>query len=349
MLEHLKVDNDTVQWIKEFLSNRTQRTVIDGILSESCNIISGVPQGSVLGPLLFLIPADDLLRLIKLNCHSLALYMFADDLKILGFDKFQLQKALSIVESWTEVWQLRIQSSKTEHIFFNKSTSENFTINGSNIAKTSEVNDLGLIIQNDLKWDSYITKIKLKARRISFLILKTFSSSSLDLYKNIFNTYIRPCVEYNTSIWGATSTYNIQSIESVQKYFTKAVSKRLNISFQSYKHRLEIWDMKTLEERRLITDVVLLYKILNGFIDIPPEEQFKKSDFYCKYNLRRHNHCLKTLSISKTNIKNNFFSNRIIQIWNKLPGELVESKSLRCFKSVLKDIDFNKYIDFKIQ
>ena len=351
VLQNFKIDVNTINWIKEYLNGRTQRTIVDGVLSESCKIKSGVPQGSVLGPLLFIIYIEDLLKTIKSQCPSIHVFGFADDVKLLGCNSIQLQKALKIVESWTEKWQLRLQPKKTEHITFNKRpdhVTTNFKINGTPIPKTNHVKDLGLIISSDLKWNTYVSQISLKANRLSHLIFKTFSSKNLNLYKNIFKTYIRPILEYNANIWTSTSISNIKIIENTQRKFTKIVSKKLNIKFDSYKHRLEIWNLETLEYRRLKLDLILLYKILNDLISINPDDNFHKSHFYQHHNLRRHNLCLKTHNIPKSNIRNNFFSVQIIQLWNQLPQDLVQSKSLIIFKTRLKQIDLSKYHKFSI-
>ena len=118
VLHHFKINPSIINWMKEYLTGRTQRTIIDGEYSNKCAIKSGASQGSVLGPLLFLLYVDDLIRRIKSKCRSLSVYAFADDIKLLGSNPVDIQKALGVVERWTEQWQLRIQPAKTEHISF---------------------------------------------------------------------------------------------------------------------------------------------------------------------------------------------------------------------------------------
>ena len=274
------------------------------------------------------------------------MFAFADDVKLLGSNPKDLQNALSVVENWTKQWQLPIQSKKIEHIVFSKKrdhVSNTFYINGVTIQKLQSVKDLGIIINDDLKWTNNVNLIAMKASRVSNLLLRTFKSKNLLLYRSLFTTYIRPSLEYNTSIWGSCSTTNNRSVEKIQKHFTKCICKRLNIKFNSYEDRLNIFNLESLNYRRVKLDLILIYKILNRHIDLNPEDFFQISNFYDNHNLRRHNHCLKSLTIPKTTLRNNFFSYRILKTWNKLPGKITQSESLQQFKSRLKDIDLHDY------
>ena len=349
VLRHFKINESLINWMREYLTGRTQRTVIDGEYSARCEIKSGVPQGSVLGPLLFVLYIDNLIKSIKSKCSSTSVFAFADDVKLLGSDPIDIQLALRVVEAWTEQWQLRIQPTKTEHISFTRTsdrTPPDFDINGVTIPKVDSVKDLGLILSNDLKWNRYVDKVKLKASRLSNLLLRTFKSPSLPLYIKVYKTYIRPSLEYNTPIWSSPSKANIKTIESVQKKFTKNVCKRLNLKFDSYTHRLNIFNIESLEYRRKKFDLVLVYKLLNGYIDVDSDHFFLKSTFYQTYNLRRHNQCLNPLKTAKNNIKNNFFAIRSLNIWNKLPNNLVKSESLKIFKKNLNEINLYDYCEF---
>ena len=119
----------------------------------------------------------------------------------------------------------------------------------------------------------------------------------------------------------------------------------LNIKFESYTDRLKLFNIESLEYRRMKFDLILVYKLLNGHIDIDSDDFFLKTTFYQTYNLRRHNQCLKSLKTAKNNTRNNFFALRTLNLWNKLPTKLVLSESLSTFKNHLSEINLHDYCE----
>ena len=351
VLKHFKLESNVVDWIKNYLSGRKQMTVVNNQLSEPEHIASGVPQGSVLGPLLFLLYIEDLITKLNITCKNTKVFAFADDLKLLSNDHADLQTALDLIGFWVERWQLLIQPAKSEHINFSRGQDNympncKFIINGNTINTVQKVKDLGLYISNDLKWNSYIEQTKYKADRLANILLRTFKTHDLKIYKTALKTYIRPIVEYNSSIWSPYHLTQIRLIESVQKAYTKRVCKKLNITFSSYNDRLSIMEIDSLEYRRLKCDLILLYKILNKTIHVDTNYIFFKSHIQGKYNLRRNSLNLQKPPLSKTAIRTNFFCNRVIKTWNKLPDSLVTSPTLSIFKARLNKTDLKTYYKF---
>ena len=142
-------------------------------------------------------------------------------------------------------------------------------------------------------------------------------------------TYVRPLLEYNTPVWSPYLHKNIHAIESVQKRYTKTICMRCNIPFTSYSDRLHKLNIQSLQYRRLEYDLILTYKICYGLIDINFDNFFK----YCSspYNL----------SVGKPKHKNvtNFFSHRVVSLWNRLPEYVVIAPSLSIFKNYLTKFD----------
>ena len=352
ILDHLKVNSKVITWITNYLSERSQRTVVDDCFSTSKPVNSGVPQGSVLGPLLFILFVEDLLQKISTSCTSTTVFGFADDIKLLGNNRNELQDALNIIGNWTKDWQQLIQPAKSEHITFNHnhnlSDQFKFNINGNNITKVHTVKDLGILISDNLKWTPYLNQIKSKASRLCCLILRSFKTNNLETYKTDYNTYIRPIMEYNTSIWTPHLKSEIKLIESVQQKFTKSVCKKLNLSFNNYSERLNIMGMESLECRRVRFDLILLYKMYNNLIDVNLDNFFQPGLVQNKYNLRRHKCTLVKPPIAKTATRYKFFTYRIINLWNKLPEEVVTSRSLNLFKFRLQQIDLMSMYEFAL-
>ena len=349
ILNHLKIDRTVIGWITKLLHKRTQRTMVNNFLSDSCEISSGVPQGSVLAPTIFSIIINDLLLEIQTQSNLKPL-AFADDLKLVSTRPVVLQQALNAVNTWAKQWQLKIQPTKSEYIEIKPLHSNNhstytFSIDGQQIPQVNVVKDLGLFLSQDLKWTSQISNTYLKAIRLVWLVIRSFKSNNLSIYISIFKTYIRPLTEYNCNIWNPYKISDVTKIESIQKTYTRLVCQKLNIRYNNYSHRLDMLNLETLEKRRLQSDIILAYKIQNNIIDVETKIRFTASNIGDKYGLRRHNQHFKLPTMSKSTIRSNFFRYKIVKIWNKLPQNLVSSKTLTEFKTKLKSTDLSLYTD----
>ena len=158
------------------------------------------------------------------------------------------------------------------------------------------------------------------------------------LKKNFYTIYVRPMLEHSSSVWNPISTREIESLESVQRYFTRRICCRCNIPFKSYNDRLYKLNIPSLEYRRLEADILMVYKIIHQIVDIPMNNFFKL--YTSPYMTRRHAYCLETMRC-KTKHQQGFFVGRIVKVWNALPAELVEETSLSVFKSRLKKVNLN--------
>lgn len=349
ILQHLKLNSSTLNWITHFLSNRTQQTIVDGSLSKSAGVVSGVPQGSVLGPLLFIIFLEILIRKLS-EIEDVYVYVYADDIKLFSCNPINLQQSLNVVENWSSIWQLSIQPTKSEMITLRRNTqnnnlsSNNYTINNVTIPPVTIVKDLGLLITPDLKWHNYVSKICSKSISLVYLILKSFSSKNPLFFINLFKVYIRPNLEYNVSIWNPYHVGDVKKLESIQATFTRILCRKLNISYSSYKHRLMILNLESLEHRRLKIDLIYVYKIIHKLVDLEFNNFFQFSPIIKQYHLRRHTLHLISPKLPKTQVRFNFFTHRIINAWNKLPNEIVTSKTLTSFKLKLNRFDLNKIL-----
>ena len=151
----------------------------------------------------------------------------------------------------------------------------------------------------------------------------------------MFTTYIRPLVENNTVIWSPHLLGDIDKIEGVQRRFTRQLPSQRNVS---YRRRLQMIQLKSLEERRIVFDLIYLYKIIHHLVDILFETMFT----YNNNNTRGHKFKL-SVNYCRVNYRKFFFCNRVIPIWNDLPTDIAEIESLEVFKNRLQDIDFTSY------
>ena len=352
VLKHYQVDQITLKWISNFLSNRFQHTLVDGKLSEKCSVISGVPQGSVLGPLFFVLYLDSLIQSLS-KSNNTTVYAYADDLKILSNNRQDLQNTLNIIQNWAKDWDFLIQPAKSEHILFStKSNPPNsqhqFFINDKPIPHSNLVKDLGIKLCSNFKWSAQISNLTSKATYLSFNILRSFKSLDPSLYINLFKSHIRPLLEYNTPIWNPILITDIKAIEKVQRKFTRRLCQKINIKFSSYTNRLDILKLETLESRRLKIDLTILYKILNNLIDVDFYDFFSMNTSLVPYNLRGHSLKIHVPKYSGCSVRQNFFSHRVIPYWNKLPETIVNSPNLELFKSQIKQFDITKIYTTKL-
>ena len=161
-----------------------------------------------------------------------------------------------------------------------------------------------------------------------------------------YKTFVRPILEYGSSVWNPYLIADIDKIESVQRNFTKKICFRSSIPFSSYKDRLKKLSLHSLEYRRLQNDLIMVYKIIHRLVDLPFESLF--SFYISPYDTRSHRYCLKSNLIKDLKLRN-FFSKKVIPTWNDLPKEIVCTNNLSSFCKKLKQFDLyeiNKTLRF---
>lgn len=192
-------------------------------------------------------------------------------------------------------------------------------------------------------WRTHIHNIKTRAAQRSYLVLKSFYSNNIWILLKAYITYVRPILEYASVIWNPYFETDILPIEAIQRNFTKQICCRANIPFTSYPDRLRQLNIRSLQYRRTEADLIMTYKIIHNLVDLPMEDFF--SFYRSPYNTRKHDYCL-TRPKSASEFEKNFFSNRIIPLWNGLPSEVVNAKTLEVFKSRLKKFDLHSITKF---
>ena len=141
---------------------------------------------------------------------------------------------------------------------------------------------------------------------------------------------------------------DVRKIESIQAKFTKILCKKMNIRFTSYFHRLQILNLESLEVRGVKSDLILTYKILNNLIYLDQNKFFSINPCHNKYSLRRPEYHLRTKSIPDSLTRQHFFSHRTVNIWNKLPNDIMTAKSLPIFKTKINSLDLSTYFISKL-
>ena len=338
--------SDLLGWFESFLSNRRQRVVLGETYSTWVNVTSGVPQGSVLGPILFLLYINDLPERFY---NSPKLY--ADDSKIIAIIKdvscaLGLQNDIDNLTEWTRAWLMRLNTNKCKVMHFGGSDNEHnvYTIEdlSTGIKVPLEVSqcerDLGVHISSDLKWKRHVDSIASKANKILGMLAKTFTCRDVDLWKTLYISLVRPHLEFASSVWNPYLKGDIDTLEKVQHRASKIPTELKNLP---YEKRLEKWNLTTLEERRARGDIIQMYKVVRGHESFDwftgprfaPLTQTRSASKNC-YRLEMENITAKARNdfCHFVSTRENFFLNRVNN-WNRVSISDTYPQSLNSFKA----------------
>ena len=324
-IANIGIDGKVHKWVKSFLSGRKHRVSVEGELSCWANVKSGIPQGSVLGPILFVIFINDMPNTIRSFCQ-----LFADDAKIFRnikspSDSDCLQEDIDKLTEWSIRWQLPFNESKCKsmHIGY-KNEWRKYKMNDHLLEQVTEEKDLGVIIDNELKFHKHTAATIKKANSILGLIKKSFVS--LDKYSLplLYKSLIRPHLEYGNVIWGPHYKEDQKAVEKVQRRATKLITI---IKYLPYEQRLQHLNLPSLMHRRRRGDMIQVYKMITGKVDIDMCMFFKFSSL----PTRGHRYKLLKQHASKF-VRSKSFSSRVVNDWNSLTSGVVEAQTTNDFK-----------------
>ena len=316
------------------MEGRFQTVNVDGFYSSSTPVLSGVPQGSVLGPLLFIIYLNDLSNEI----NGAKIQTFADDTKIVAKintidDNTNLQKNLDSVITWSHNNNMELNKNKFELICHNSKTKNKNLFNSYKatnsitIEPSSFVKDLGVVIDESLNWKFQIEAICKKSKQLSAWILSVFYTRDRLTMLTLFNTLVRSRLEYCCEVWSPHQIQDIVKVEQLQRSFTHRIS---GMKDHNYWERLEILKIMSLQRRREKIIIIHLWKILNkvylNSIEIEFKEHRRKSSIIA---------IVKPLPKIRGAVLTNYDHSFVIHsanLWNILPPNLTVIKSLSLFK-----------------
>ena len=343
-LEGYGVQGNVFNWIKDFLTDRTQYVSVNGKKSVKMPVTSGVPQGSVLGPILFIYFINDLPLATEED-----MTLFADDAKafneiLVPKDRDDLQICIDALVQWSIKWGMGFNGCKCKvmHLgFYNPKYS--YTIsNGTttiDLEETTCEKDLGVYVDNALTFDEHVNLSTKKARKSAGLLLRNITHKTPHILVPLFKSLVRPILEYANTVWSPYLRKHIDAIEKVQRNFTKRVFGMYEIE---YCQRLEKLGLPSLEYRRVRGDLIETYKILQDIYDpITTKGLFTLNNTNFT-KTRGHNFKLTKIS-PNLNIKKYFFTNRVVNLWNQLPGDVVNSSSVNVFKNRIDSL-LQKYM-----
>ena len=319
--------NSIINWIEQWLNDRRQRVVVDGEVSSWKPVLSGVPQGSVLGPILFLVYINDLEEGVTGN-----ILKFADDTKLfrktkeIG-DKQKLQDDIDKLVRWSEKWQMLFNFGKCKCLHTGPgNTGMNYEMGGSILSKTVKEKDLGVSMNANMKVSEQCRIAASKGNQILGMIRRNITYKEKSLIVPLYKAIVRPHLEYCIQAWSPYLRKDIDMLEKIQRRATKLIPGLRDLT---YEERLKECGLTTLETRRLRGDQIEVFKILNGYENIDSNLffQIKESKI-----TRGHNFTL-VKKQSRLDVRKFSFSQRTINVWNKLSEECVHASSVNMFKN----------------
>ncbi|EYC32284.1 hypothetical protein Y032_0003g1495 [Ancylostoma ceylanicum] len=229
-LAKIGIHEQIISWLKCFLTERTFQVCINDTLSSIRRISSGVPQGGVLSPILFNIYTCELPDIIAEE--GVGCIAYADDLKIYNpivtpSDNMCLQKAIDAVATWASEWKLPLSKQKTKVLHIGRNNPKlKYNLCSEFVSETSEIVDLGYIIDENLSFDKYCKEITAKATRQIYCLFKALRTKNVAIMIKAYKTYVRPIMEYGTTIFNPHKKSLINMIEKVQNNFTRKLMVR---------------------------------------------------------------------------------------------------------------------------
>ena len=317
------------KWIHNYITKRTQKVTINGKFSREETVGSGVPQGSVLGPILFLIMISD----IDNSVFKSKVSSFADDTKIshiinLRQDCEDLQSTLATIYDWSKANNLKFNEDKFQALRYGSNHETNFdykTPSNNIIPNESYVKDLGILMSSNLRFSEQINSVASKCRSLCGWILRTFITRTANVMLKLYRSLILPRFDYCSQLWSPFRNYEWNQLEAIQRMFT---SRIIETRGKNYWERLKILKLFSLERRAERYKIIYTWKIIEN---LAPNLETNK--IIPKFNERRGRHCLIPKIYSKTSgrlntLREHSFCIQGPQLFNCLP------KSVRNLTSV---------------
>ena len=330
-IHHYGIKGKTKSWITAFLDSRQQQVVVNGRASNTADVLSGVPQGTVLGPMLFLLYINDITDGV-----SSTMRQFADD-SILYRDIHDprdhetLVADINTLHDWAKTWQMDFNVSKCAVLTITnkrKPSTHIYTMNGQEIPRRDKYDYLGVTIDPKLSWKDHISRVCGKANRTLGLVKRTLHTAPQQVHKTAYETLVRPSLEYATCAWSPHTQSTIKKVEQVQRAAARFVcgDYRRRSSVTSMCSTLE-WD--TLEQRRRLRDVTLFYKIKHGLVGITLPLVLIPADSRTRC---QNTDKLRVVTSSCLTYQYSYFV-RCVPFWNHLPQSAIDAQTVAQFQT----------------
>ena len=315
-LEHYGINGNILSWIEDFLSGRTQNVVVRGTNSENSPVTSGVPQGTVLGPLVFLVYINDM----PLTVES-SLPLFADDsllyriIKKLA-DSHILQTDLNNLVQWEHDWSTEFHPDKCKYLRITnkrKIINASYFIHGVQLENVDQAKYLGLTITKNLSWKKHISNIISKATNVRLYLQRNLLYFDKESKLLCYKVFVRPILEYACPVWSPNGTHSlIEDLEMVQRKAARWIENKWQYVF-SPTQMIRLLKLQSLKTRRQLACLKLLFDISNNLKFV--EDKIKPTRQRCTNIRYQRQH-------ARVKVYENSYFPFTIELWNKLPSKI---------------------------
>ena len=347
-LSHYGVRGVALEWFSDYLTRRKQCVVFNGVTSDLKNILCGVPQGSILGPLLFIIYVNDIT-----NCSKLLHFiLFADDTNIFYSNKCQtglictLNFELSLLSDWFRANKLSLNVKKSNYIVFGNNSresadcAENVVIDGIKIEKVSSTKFVGVYIDENLNWKQHTFHTASKISRSLGMINRVKYILSHDLLLTLYRTMIHPYLLYCNILWGNASMVALKPLILLQK---RAVRVITGSDYRAHSNplfaRLSLLNLADINNQQVL---LFMYRFKHSLLPSSSCRLLSLSPLQSNYCLRRENDFV--LEKYRTVTRKRGISIHGPDLWRSLPDSLKSADSLLIFKRELTRSFFEGYL-----
>ena len=332
-------NGNLLRWLESYLSGRRQRVLVEGSLSDWLPVTSGVPQGSILGPLLFLLYINDMPSVVR----SAKIALFADDAKLVMKisnveDCLALQDDLNNLSDWGKTWGMYFNVSKCKVLTVSRSHNpftKEYCINENILEHVGNFKDLGVVIDSKLTFREHVRTLINKANAVNGMIKRTFGyNAPLNVKRTLYTSLTRSVLEYCSTVWSPFLHSDIMGIERVQRSMT-----RFMLGYPdgvSYPERCLTLNILPLSYRRQFNDLLFLFKIIHGIHCTDFQSKLRLVQVNSGLRSGNQGTLLRSNLVSTCNFQNSYLI-RIVPTWNSLPRELRDCSNLQQFKRGLND------------
>ena len=303
----------TLLWIQNFLTTRTQKVVVDGSFSDNAHVGSGVPQGTVLGPILFLCYINDLPSSVSSDVR-----LFADDCLL-----------------YRPIWGMKFNPSKCSVLWVKrpraKEIASDYQLKGVTLGQVTNSPHLGVSISENLEWGDHISKIASKANSTLGFLRRNLKGCPSKLKEIAYFSMVRS-LEYSCPVWDPYRQGDIDKLNKIQRAAARFVTNNYQRK-SSVTALVQDLGWTDLQTRRKNFRLTSLYKILNGLIAVPVSDLLTPADERTRGGYKKSFKHIR----ANTTLGQNSFLYKNMPDWNHLPPAAIESRSIAAFKSQLSD------------